>query len=69
MAETEASVQMKTSTRLSKLTPAKKSERDARARLIRKARGGDEKAIAELRERHKITKVWTEEEMAAYKRK
>ena len=51
--------------------PPKHKEEEKRARgkryhLILKARGGDPEAIAELREEHSITKVWTQEEIAAY---
>ena len=43
-----------------------KRERARRYRLIRKARGGDAKATAKLQEKHRITKVWTQEEIDAY---
>ena len=51
--------------------PSKKNEelqraRGRRYRLIRKARGGDTKAMAKLQEEHGITKVWTPEEIEAY---
>ena len=51
--------------------PSKKNEelqraRGKRYRLIRKARDGDAKAIAKLREEHSITKVWTPEEIESY---
>ena len=51
--------------------PSKKNEEQQRARakryrLIHKARGGDAKAMAKLREEHGITKVWTPEEIEAY---
>ena len=43
-----------------------KRKRGQRYHLILKARGGDTEAIAKLREEHSITKVWTQEEIAAY---
>ena len=52
--------------RPSKKNEEQKRERGKRYRLIRKARGGDAKALAKLREKHNITKVWTPEEIQKY---
>ena len=52
--------------RPSKKNEEQQRERGRRYRLIRKARGGDAKALAKLREKHSITKVWTPEEIKAY---
>ena len=51
---------------LSKHKQEEQIRRGQRYRLIRKARRGNPEAIARLREEHGITKVWTQEEIAAY---
>ena len=46
---------------------AELKERRKRGRLITKARKGDPKALAELVNRHGVTKVWTDKEIEGYK--
>ena len=50
----------------SKRNEEKEREVAKRANLIRKARRGDSQAADVLRDRHGITRVWTNEEIAAY---
>lgn len=52
---------------LSKMKEEEKHERARRYDLIRRAREGDAEAVSELRRKHRITKVWTQEEINTHK--
>ncbi len=52
--------------RRSKRNEEKEREVAKRSNLISKAQRGDAKAVAELKNNHGITKVWTKEEIEAY---
>ncbi len=50
----------------SKRNEEREREVAKRSKLISKASRGDDKAFAELKKNHGITKVWTKEEIEAY---
>jgi hypothetical protein len=50
----------------SKRNEEREREVAKRSNLISKARRGDAKAAAELKNNHGITRVWTKEEIEAY---
>jgi|SaaInl7_200m_RNA_FD_contig_51_1433583_length_405_multi_7_in_0_out_0_1 hypothetical protein len=54
---------------LSKAKEKEKKERGLRYRLISDAREGSDEAKAKLRDKHGITKVWSQEEIEAYEAK
>ena len=62
-------MQMGSNRPLSKQKEAEKRQRSQRYDLISNARQGDAEAMAKLREKHGITKVWTQEEIKAYEDK
>ena len=50
----------------SKRNEEREREVAKRSRLISRARRGDDKAVAELKKNHGITRVWTKEEIEEY---